>query len=277
MRRSTLIVLAAVAAVVPGAARRSAAQSLPVMSRALLKGVVLDDADDRPISGATVSIEVLRLSVVTDSSGTFRMPSMPAGRHIIVVKRLGYNPLSAVLNIGAADTLDYDFALVKQPVNLPEVSVKAKPPVPAKLSEFEERRLTGSGRYITPDVLEKNKDRRLSEVIATIPGPRIVRGTGSNGWVASSVGSGAIQGGRYTPSSMDLARGADPKQCYAGVMLDGNLVFSARPGEQLFDVNSLATTSIAAIEYYRDAASTPMKFNMTGSGASCGLIIIWTK
>jgi len=45
----------------------------------------------------------------------------------------------------------------------------------------------------------------------------------------------------------------------------------------LFDVNSLATNTVAAIEYYRGAANIPVKFNVTGGGESCGLIVIWTN
>lgn len=246
-----------------------------VLGRSILRGTVIDDADDRPISGATVAIETLRLSVVTDSTGIFRMPGLPAGRHLVVVRRLGYTPLSAVLNVGRADTAEYDFALIRQATSLPEVEVKTAKPVPPKLAEFEARRLEGFGRFLTPDVLEKNRDRRMSEVIAMLPGPRIVRGWGSNGWVASSVGASSIER-HFKPTSADLARGADPKQCYAAVMLDGNLVFSGRNGEMLFDVNTLGTESIAAIEYYRDAASVPMKFNVRGE-ETCGLVVIWTK
>jgi hypothetical protein len=244
-------------------------------SRSLLRGTVVDDADDRPIAGATVVIEVLRLQAVTDSAGTFRMPYIAAGRHIVLVRRLGFTPLSAVLNFGPSDTLEFDFALIKQPTNLPEVAVRTDAPVPPKLVEFEERRKAGFGRFLTPDFLEKNRDRRLSEVMAVIPGPRIVRGSGNYGWIASSVGSGAIQR-RFGLSPMDVARGADPNQCYAAVMLDGNLIYSGRSGEMLFDVNSLATNTVAAIEYYRDAASTPSKFNIRG-GETCGLVVIWTK
>ena len=105
---------------------------------------------------------------------------------------------------------------------------------------------------------------------------RIVRGTGNYGWVASTVGAGSIQR-RGAMSAMDKARGADPNQCYAAVILDGTPVYSGRSGEQLFDVNSLATNSIAGIEYYRGAASIPLKFNITGGGESCGLVVIWTK
>jgi len=250
--------------------------SVTVLRRALLKGTVVDDADEKPIAGATIEIEVLQMQAVTDSDGRFRVPNVPLGKHIVKVKRLGFSPLSAVLTFVNTDTTDYDFALVRQPTILPEASVVTTAPVPPKLLEFNERMKGGFGRYLTPDFLEKNRDRRLSEVIATLPGPRLVRGTGNYGWVASSVGAGSIER-RGKLSAMDINRGADQKACYAAVILDGNIVYSGRPGEMLFDVNSLATNTVAAIEYYRGAANIPLKFNVTGGGESCGLIVIWTK
>lgn len=244
-------------------------------TRAVMRGLVIDDANDRPIAGATVEIEALKLSYVTDSSGIFRISLIPPGRYIVAVRRLGFSPLTSVVNFVANDTLEFDFALVKQVTALPEVAVTAPAPVAPKLREFEERRRAGFGRFLTPAELDKDKDRRLSEVIAKLPGPRIMRGSGNYGWIASSVGSGAIQR-RFALSPMDIARGADPKQCYAAVMLDGNIVYAGRSGEMLFDVNLLGTNTIAAIEYYRDAASTPSKFNVRG-GETCGLVVIWTK
>lgn len=250
---------------------------VPAQSRSMVRGSVLDDANDQPIAGATVAIEVLKASVVTDSTGTFRLPALPVGRFIISVRRLGYGPLTAIVQLSGTDTLEYDFALVKQPTNLPEVEVKAPAPVPPKLVEFEQRRQSGFGRFLTPDVFEKSVNRRLSEIMATVPGTRIMRGWGNYGWVASSVGSGAIERGRtFRPSQADIARGADPNQCYAAVMLDGNFVFSGRPGELLFDLNSLGTNTIAGIEYYRDAATVPAKYTTT-RGETCGLVLIWTK
>jgi hypothetical protein len=249
----------------------------PVPSRSLVRGAVIDDSTEKPIGGATVAIETLKASVVTDSTGVFRLAGLPGGRYIISVRRLGYGPLTAVLSLSGRDTLEYDFALVRQPTQLPEVDVTAPRPAPPRLVEFEQRRQAGFGRFLTPDVFEKNVNRRLSEVVATVPGTRIMRGWGNYGWVASSVGSGAIQRGRtFTPSSADIARGADPNQCYAAVMLDGNFVFSGRPGELLFDLNSLGTNTIAGIEYYRDAATVPAKYAGT-RGETCGLVLIWTK
>jgi len=272
MRRVTFAGAAALLFAAPAFVR---AQGAAGPARSLLRGAVIDDADERPIPGAIVAIEILRLQATTDSAGAFRMPLVPPGRHVVTVKRLGFSPISAVLNFGPADTLEYDFALIRQATNLPGVAVTTTAAVPPKLVEFEERRLAGFGRFITPDVLVKNENRRLSEVIAQLPGPRIMRGWGNYGWVASSVGSGALER-RNQVSQADIARGADPKQCYANVMLDGNMVYAGRPGELLFDVNSLGTNAVAAIEYYRNAATIPSKFNMMGND-TCGLLVIWTK
>jgi hypothetical protein len=243
-------------------------------ARSLLRGTVLDDANERPIAGAIVAIEAIKLQVVTDSAGNFRIPSIPLGRHLVSIKRVGYGPLTAIANFNGSDTLEYDFALVKQVTRLPDVAVTTPARVPPKLVEFEERRTAGFGRFLTDSVFTKNVNRRLSEIMGAVPGTRIVRGPGSNGWLANPVGYTSMS--RFQLSPMDINRGADPNQCYAAVMLDGNRVFSGQPGEILFDLNSLGTNTIAGIEFYRDAATVPAKFNVS-SGKTCGLIVIWTK
>jgi hypothetical protein len=254
-------------------AHAAAAQAIP-QSRSMLKGTVVDDADERPVPGATVAIEVLRLSTVTDSAGAFRLSSVPFGRYVVSVKRIGYGNLTAVVTFGAGDSLDYDFALVKQATALPEVAVTTKAPVRPKLAEFEERRAAGFGRFLPESIFIKNEHRRMSEVVQTLSGTRIMRGWGGNGWVASSVGYSSE--GKFRPSNADINRGADPNQCYAAILLDGNPIFTGQPGELLFDVNSLGTNTIAGVEWYRDAATVPQKFNFS-RGATCGLLVIWTK
>lgn len=255
------------------ASTSAAAQPVPT-TRSLLKGLIVDDANDRPIPGATVAIEALRLSSVSDSTGAFRLAPIPFGRYVVSVKRIGFGGLTAVVTFGASDTLEYDFALVKQATALPEVEVRTKAPARPKLVEFEERKAAGFGRFLSESTFVKNENRRMSEILATISGTRIVRGTGSNGWIASSVGYSSEN--KFRPSSADVNRGADDKQCYSAVLLDGSPVFTGRPGELLFDVNTLGPNSIAGVEWYRDAATVPMKFNVS-RGSTCGLLVIWTK
>ena len=80
-------------------------QGQPPPSRAVMRGLVIDDANDRPIPGATVEIEAVKLSFVTDSTGTFRITLIPPGRYIVAVRRLGFSPLTSVVNFVANDTL----------------------------------------------------------------------------------------------------------------------------------------------------------------------------
>lgn len=278
MRTGRVLLSLGFAAAIAGSEAAAQAQAPgPMVPRSLLRGLVVNDNDDTPIAGATVQIEALKFSFVTDSTGAYRLPAIPPGRFVVTVKRLGYAPVTSVVTFNGRDTLEYDFGLIKQATILPEVDVTTAKPIPPKLVEFEQRRASGFGRFITAEELEKNVNRRPSELVAKIPGPRIMRGWGNYGWIASSVGSGAIERGRsFQLSPMDKARGADPNQCYAAVMLDGNHVFSGRPGEQLFDINLIPTNTIAGIEYYRDAATVPAKFGGT-RGETCGLIAIWTK
>jgi hypothetical protein len=158
------------------------------------------------------------------------------------------------------------------PTQLPTASVVGALAVAPKLREFEERRMLGVGRFITDSLLEKNSNRQLSEVIGMLPGVRVVRGMSSVGWIAGTRGSGSSK--MPAPSEMDVRRGARPG-CYVTVMLDGGYVYSGRPGEMLFDVNSLGPSQVAGIEFYPGASSVPLKFR--GADTGCGLLVIWTK
>lgn len=270
-RQLTVGLLVAAAMLAPLTAR---AQLSPGTGTAVLRGSVLDDGDDHRLGGATVSIENLRLTVLTDSAGNFTLRGIPAGRHIVIAKRLGYQPVSSVLAFSQRDTVEADFALIKSVPSLPRVDVKTSAPLPPRLSEFGERRKMGIGSFLGPEDFIKNKDRRMSEILVAVPNVNVTRGIGSYGWVTSRMGYSSGQ--RFELSQADLRRGAERNLCYAAVMLDGSYVFSGQPGELLFDVNSLSPSSVQAAEYYRDAASIPAKYNRM-QGQTCGLLILWTK
>jgi hypothetical protein len=53
-------------------------------------GVVLDSATKRPLASSQVQFRDLRLAALTDSSGSFRIRNVPAGKHDLVVRRIGY-------------------------------------------------------------------------------------------------------------------------------------------------------------------------------------------
>src|SRR5690349_13759937 len=125
--RSILLVALVVSTVGP---LSGGAQASPA-SRSILKGLVIDDANERGLPGATVEIEALRVTTVTDSTGAFRLASLPMGRYVVSVKRIGYTSITAVMVFAGSDTTEADFALVKQVTKLPEVEVKTASPARA--------------------------------------------------------------------------------------------------------------------------------------------------
>lgn len=250
------------------------ATGVGAQSTGAIVGKITTTKPARPIAGARILAVDGRVLAVTDSAGGFRIVSAAAGALELQIQAVGYEPLWAPITVSANDTTTHRFALTQLAQELTAAEVRAAAPVAPKIREFEERRQFGQGRFITEDDLKKHFSRRLSEIIATIPGPRVIRGTSNAGWIASSRGSGSVYNSGSTGSEMDKRQGA-PKACYATVMLDGNYVYSGRPGESLFDVNSIEPSQVSGIEFYAGAATVPMKFR--GGNTACGLLLIWTK
>ena len=265
--------------VLPVAAMFTALATLPTAARAqqklaVLKGNVLADSSELPIRGAEVSVPRLRLMTTSALDGTFRLSGIAPGREIVMVKRLGFMPVTTTLNFAAGDSIDSDFILVPSAQTLPSVRVKGKT-FERKFAEYERRKAEGFGRFLDSEQLDNMQARQLSQVLNTLPGLQVYRSNMSSAaWIASARGQQSI-GNTFEVDQTDITRGAPNGQCYAAVFLDGTAVFTAQRGQPLFDINSIATASVRAIEYYAGVGTMPPEFN--GSRNTCGALVIWTK
>ena len=239
-------------ALVAGSAASAAAQRL-----AVLRGQVVSDSGDRPIAGAEVAIPAHSVSVVADSAGMFRLAGIPPGRTIVWARRFGFAPVSAVLNFTAGDTLERDFVLARVSTSLPGVRVSAPSPVPTKFAEFERRRKAGFGHFMTREQLANMETYRMAEILELIPGTSIQRpNTGAAAYVAgprSSMGAGRV--------------------CYAAIVIDGIIVYDGKG--PVFDINMVAPSQVAGIEYYGGPATVPAEYRSARAG--CGMVVIWTR
>jgi hypothetical protein len=229
-------------------------------------GRVLGAASRAPISGAEVRAPDLGLMAVTDSLGGFSLSGLATGRTALVIRAFGYLPESLLVELGASEALARDFTLRLAAASLAEVRVTAVPKHvgPAKLAGFEHRRsLQRGGRFLDREALRKWENRPSGDLFSTLPGVDVRRASSR----AFAVGS------RAAPSFL---RDARQRPCYMDVYLDGVLVFTnTMPGVELFDLNTVPLTSVAAIEVYAGAAQMPPEFNRTSSG--CGAVLIWTR
>jgi outer membrane receptor for Fe3+-dicitrate len=229
---------------------------------ATFKGLVLTDSSERPIPGATVAIDALKLQATSDSLGRFTIVGVAPGVHTVVARKIGFTPIATRVVFGTGATLEADLILSPNSAQaLTEVIVETKKAAPlhGKLAEFEERRLAGvGGQFLTQAELEKKSSSVLSNVLRQVPGVDLVRYGGQY----------FVAGGRMP------GRGNLP--CPAAVMLDGVFIYGAgNPSEPRFGIDQINTNTLAGVEFYSGGASMPVKYNATRH--TCGLLVLWTK
>ena len=222
-----------------GIAMPGIAQTRPVLGTV---DAVVTDSSLVPLSDAIASVVGSNVQVVTGANGRFRILDLPVGRHILLVRRLGYEPVSAMLQVDAGDTLRLSFPLERVANSLDKVVVTATRPG-GRLAEFEERRAAGIGVFMNePEIAQRNS--------VTIED--LLRG---------------ITTTRFRAGSTPL-KGCIHEQWY----LDGVALSMSTKR-----VDLPSPKDLAGIEYYSGPARIPVQFKSTGGAGFCGVLLFWTK
>lgn len=226
--------------------------AVPVAAQAIqgkgsLSGHVVSSVADAPIAGATVQLDSSAWSSVSDSLGGFHLDSIDPGVHLLHVKAIGYEEAAWRVRVHSGQVMDHAFELAPQVVELPGVAVNALPGLAARhFADFERRRHTGMGYYITQEDIEKTNASTLIDVLAMAHGVEQVCLV--NDCVAKMVRS--------------------PPGCYPQYFLDGN-------ESSAYFARHTPAKDVKGIEVYRGQSELPGEF--AGSNSACGVIAIWTK
>ncbi|HEV8218214.1 MAG TPA: carboxypeptidase regulatory-like domain-containing protein [Gemmatimonadaceae bacterium] len=214
-------------------------------------GFVRDSAG-AGIEGATVQIagSVLR----TDPRGSFRLWAPDVDTLTIVVHRLGFEALEAMLTATSKqwDTVVVELNRVAQSLAGMTVTSSAAARRSLALKDFDERKARGLGIFVTrADILARNPSR-LSDLLRDKRGVRLVRLMNN------------YYGVRFAAYS------AARRPCTPSMWVDGQLA----PG---MEIDDLLPHDIYAIELYESFASVPAEFAPRSSTVPCGTIVIWTR
>lgn len=242
---------------------------------ATFSGTVVATGTGRPVLGAEVALPQLELVTRTDSAGNFSMAVVSAGFHTVTVRALGFERITTRINFADDELVERDFSLVASTNVLATVDVTARGVTGRnpRITEFDERRKLGLGRFVTQAELEKEEGRKLSDILtARIPGLRSVSYGGRQA-LASSRGLISLLA---TPNgdSADRRMGA-PARCYVQVIVDDIIRYRSTREEQLLNIDNIDPASLAAAEYYT-VSQTPAQFNRAGS-AACGTLVLWSR
>lgn len=251
---------------------------LSAQETATITGRVVHKTTKAGIPGADVMLAPENSRLVTDSSGFFTFDRVQPGTVGLLVRRLGFAPESASFAVGRREDLDVLIEMQEAPQELDTVNVAARsePLVRGKLSAYVERKRVGIGKFIDGEILKQEQQRQLGDLIAYLtPGSRLIRAKmGSMAWIATTRDFGARPTG-VTLDDIDRRLGADPRACYPDIYIDGVNVYSFGSAARLFDINSIGTAEVSAIEVYVGAARIPTQYNRASS--ACGVVLIWTK
>jgi carboxypeptidase family protein len=243
LRRVVLVALACLATPV----RLATAQAPAVLS-----GRVVDRASAASVVGATVSLIGTTRTVATDSVGRFRFDAFPVGSSRILVRSFPYRPFELTVTASSNDivrvTIELDSSGAKaEPRNLPAVTVSAEPQASNyRLTDFNRRRITGRGQYLTDEQITRSGAASLSDATRGMRGVEMT--CNGNEWC-----------------QIHMVRA--PKNCSPQFVVDGRVDNMFGPTTPIRD--------IVGLEVYTGPSDVPGEF--AGTSAGCGVIVMWTR
>jgi hypothetical protein len=208
------------------------------------------DTSKAPIRGVEVLAIGTGVRTYSDEAGHFALEGVPVGRVTITARRLGFSPSEFTLFLTQNETRDVIVVLSMLSVEIEEVVVRS-PAAERLYADFERRRHTALGVFITEDEIDRRKPHVASELFRRVNGVRVV-----------TDGSRTI---------IESAREALVASCPMRVFIDGN-------DFPLFDLSLdsyIEPTAIGAIEIYRGISNIPPQF--AGRESPCGIVAIWTR
>jgi hypothetical protein len=245
------------------------AQTPPPPATASYRNRILGvfDADSgEPVEGAQVIDALNHVSALTTVTGTVSLIFLPDGGSMVQIKKVGYQPITLVVEIAPADTIPLTIVLNRvAPVSaggvqtLPTVVTKDSAPryISPGLQAFEERRRLGFGHFITEAELRKQDNRKMTNVIRDLPGIVIM-----------CPKTGLRKFECFATSGRGKQKAILGGACEVNLYIDGAAVSDN-------DLEKLTVNEFAAVEFYSGGATVPVQYNRTG--ATCGVILLWTR
>jgi hypothetical protein len=234
-----------------GGAAAVRAQAAPAGARATarLSGTVVDRQTLSPVSSARIILvhptsQAQVSATESDSAGAFALSPAPHGVYLFRVERIGYKQVVDTVTLSEREGEDLTVQLVPEALDLEPLVVRVARTTAYYMRDFEVRRASGSGMFITRDQIERRRARSTSELLQSLGGVRVVRGTR---------GEASL-----------FVRGT----CRPNVYIDGVAIHQAVSID-------MATVSddIEGIEIH-SMASIPLQY---ASFSSCAAILVWTR
>jgi hypothetical protein len=210
-----------------------------------------------PIHAAFVSIPGTAIRIGTGANGRFRIANVPAGQYLIIVKRVGYHPISGIIDVPAADTLRLAYTMEQAPATMLDPVVVTAKAQTLRMRGFDERMKSGVGQFMDQAEIERRNSAYATDLFRKFLSITVSPShtTAMTEYYALSKREGG-----------DPTVGACPMQVYLDQV----------PLPTPFNLDLLPSPKdLAGIEVYSGPATIPPQF--AGINTSCGVVLVWTK
>ena len=132
-------------------------------------GRVIASGADSAGAVSLISVDQGLINVQTDSNGDFRLANLAPGKHVLVAKRIGFEPLRQVVRVYAGRVTELSLELSPKAVELAELTVIGT------RADLEERRarlsqIPGSVALVESEQIRRTRQANLKDVLGFTPG-----------------------------------------------------------------------------------------------------------
>jgi hypothetical protein len=216
-----------------------------------VSGVVLTKEGTMPLAGAVVRLDN-GPQARTNAQGEFTISNAPTGTRRLEVRAVGHYPERRTVDVidGAPPVR---VAMLEFTTVMASVNVTAARSASQALVEFEQRRKTAFGRFLTREDIERRRPVVTSDLFRAVPGV-------------------FVDGVRDSDQRIQM-RGIFDARCDALIIVNGGVM----PGMSAADLDDFATpANIIGIEVYQPG-TVPAEFQQLSTSTSCGVIAVWTR
>ncbi len=220
-------------------------------------GVVSDNRGDNPIDRASVYIATGRRGASTDTRGRFVLDDLTPGLKTVRVSALGYVTRTELIEVEPDRVTNVRLSLSADPVELDPITVTVeRREIVLQDVGFYTREAEGFGEFIDREEIENRVPSEMSDLFTRIPGAD-------------------LRGDAWNPlERYVILRGGRAEGCFPRVVLDGVVMSGGGDTPAALD-QMLDPQAVAGVEVYVSGTGVPPQY--AGTGASCGLIVIWTR
>ena len=224
-------------------------------SRPYLRGRILDKLSQDPVYGAQVVLDADGRVATSDSTGAYELEDVSAGRVAVTIHAPGFSVAHYEVRLFGPGGWKQDFELdstqaaAKSVAQLATVKVTAAAPdFDYRLRDFERRRRSGRGQYLTDEQIQASGAANIQDAVRDMRGVLL-----------------DCAGTAFAECRIRMARA--PERCMPEYYVDGQLDNYFGPKTPIRDV--------VGIEVYTGPSDVPGEF--AGSYSGCGVVVLWTR